>query len=241
MQATARLLACIGIASALFVGTPAHSQIYFGKAVAIDGDTIDLGGQRIRLFGIDAVEATQTCERDDGETWACGRDAAAAMGAIVEGRNLQCESRDVDRYGRIVAVCTRDGGDIGRAMVQMGFAVALPEFSSDYVGDEDIARARRTGIWAGSFQKPKEFRATDPEAAEKEHNMLAEQAARQKAYNAEASRAYSYPARTGVYYRNCTEARAAGVTPLYRGQPGYGEHMDGDGDGIACEPYRGRR
>lgn len=41
-------------------------------------------------------------------------------------------------------------------------------------------------------------------------------------------------------YRNCREARAAGAAPLYRGQPGYGPHMDGDGDGIACEPFRGR-
>lgn len=39
-------------------------------------------------------------------------------------------------------------------------------------------------------------------------------------------------------YRGCREARAAGVTPLYRGTPGYGAHMDGDGDGIACEDYR---
>ena len=42
-------------------------------------------------------------------------------------------------------------------------------------------------------------------------------------------------------YRNCREARAAGAAPLYAGQPGYGAHMDGDGDGIACEPYRGQR
>lgn len=41
-------------------------------------------------------------------------------------------------------------------------------------------------------------------------------------------------------YRNCREARAAGAAPLYAGQPGYGAHMDGDGDGIACEPYRGQ-
>lgn len=36
-------------------------------------------------------------------------------------------------------------------------------------------------------------------------------------------------------YRNCREARAAGVTPIYRGQPGYAPHLDRDGDGIACE------
>lgn len=40
-------------------------------------------------------------------------------------------------------------------------------------------------------------------------------------------------------YRNCAEARAAGAAPIRRGEPGYGAHMDGDGDGVACEPYPG--
>ena len=38
-----------------------------------------------------------------------------------------------------------------------------------------------------------------------------------------------------VYYKNCSEARAAGVTPLYEGDPGYAPHLDRDNDGIACE------
>lgn len=42
-----------------------------------------------------------------------------------------------------------------------------------------------------------------------------------------------------AYYRNCNDARAAGAAPLYRGEPGYREEMDGDFDGIACEPYHG--
>ncbi len=42
-------------------------------------------------------------------------------------------------------------------------------------------------------------------------------------------------------YRNCAAARAAGAAPVYRGQPGYGPHLDRDNDGIGCEPYRGRR
>ena len=41
-------------------------------------------------------------------------------------------------------------------------------------------------------------------------------------------------------FRNCAEARAAGLAPIYRGKPGYAEHLDRDGDGVACEPYRGR-
>ncbi|OMH24846.1 deoxyribonuclease [Tersicoccus phoenicis] len=38
-----------------------------------------------------------------------------------------------------------------------------------------------------------------------------------------------------AYYKNCTAARAAGVAPLLRGQPGYAPRLDRDGDGIACE------
>lgn len=38
-----------------------------------------------------------------------------------------------------------------------------------------------------------------------------------------------------VHYEGCHTVRLLGKAPLYRGQPGYGSHMDGDGDGIACE------
>ena len=47
-------------------------------------------------------------------------------------------------------------------------------------------------------------------------------------------------AQSSAYYRNCGAARAAGVAPLYVGQPGYRAELDRDGDGVACEPYRGR-
>lgn len=45
---------------------------------------------------------------------------------------------------------------------------------------------------------------------------------------------------SSVYYRNCTAARAAGAAPIYEGQPGYRPELDGDSDGIACEPYHPR-
>ena len=47
------------------------------------------------------------------------------------------------------------------------------------------------------------------------------------------------PARPNAF-ANCPEARAAGAAPVYRGEPGYGPHLDRDGDGVGCEPYRGR-
>ena len=44
----------------------------------------------------------------------------------------------------------------------------------------------------------------------------------------------------GGAFANCAAARAAGAAPVRRGQPGYGPHLDRDGDGVGCEPYRGR-
>lgn len=40
----------------------------------------------------------------------------------------------------------------------------------------------------------------------------------------------------GDHWAGCNDARAVGTAPIYRGEPGYDETMDGDGDGIACEP-----
>ncbi|MFC8429734.1 excalibur calcium-binding domain-containing protein [Streptomyces sp. NPDC057253] len=56
---------------------------------------------------------------------------------------------------------------------------------------------------------------------------------------AEAPEAVTTAPAPDVYYENCDEARAAGAAPLHRGDPGYGPHLDRDGDGVACEPYAG--
>lgn len=48
-------------------------------------------------------------------------------------------------------------------------------------------------------------------------------------------------ARRARPFANCSEARAAGAAPVYRGDPGYGPHLDRDNDGVGCEPYHGRR
>ncbi|PIC77939.1 hypothetical protein CSV74_03675 [Sporosarcina sp. P19] len=37
------------------------------------------------------------------------------------------------------------------------------------------------------------------------------------------------------YYQNCTAAKAAGAAPVYSDDPGYGPHLDRDGDGVGCE------
>lgn len=205
---------------------PALAQDISGPAQAVDGDSLSLSGISVRLYGIDAPEYDQKCTRG-GEAWDCGKAAAAKLGELLARGSVRCRQRDVDDYGRNVAVCSVNGTDLGRAMVEAGMALAFRRYSDAYVLDEARAREAARGIWAGEFVAPSEWRSAHraPQAQSQPPRSLA--VPRQAP-------------RSSVYYPNCRAARAAGAAPIYRGQPGYRPEMDGDGDGIACEPYRPR-
>jgi endonuclease YncB( thermonuclease family) len=131
-----------------------------GRARVIDGDTLAFGRVRVRIFGIDAPEAGQTCPRADHSRWACGAWATAQMQARFGGRDLTCTPKDRDRYGRVVATCRDAGGtDVGAALTGAGAAMAYRRYSRDYVADERRAEAARRGIWAGPVTSPADFRA----------------------------------------------------------------------------------
>ncbi len=224
----------------LCLASPVSAQIYMGNASVIDGDTLELGGDRIRLHGIDAPESHQTCQRN-GEQWACGQAATDLLQELVQGQQIQCQQRDRDVYGRIVATCRAGRVDVAEAMASAGLAVALPQYSEAYALTAERARTHRAGIWAGNFQAPADFRATDPESQRQSAAWEQQQQARRMS-EARADRQPRGSQRaTGdqsVYYTSCRAARAAGAAPLYRGQPGYRPQMDGDNDGVACEPPR---
>lgn len=116
----------------------------------IDGDSLEVNGVSVRLFGIDAPEL-----RDPG-----GPEARAELRRLIGRRDPYCRVLDVDRYGRDVARCWAEGRELSLSMIQAGHAVAwcaylrrqrrdlLPVFQRA----EAEARQDRRGMWSRPFK-----------------------------------------------------------------------------------------
>ena len=140
------------------IATAALADTITGTASVIDGDTIEIHGQRIRLHAIDAIESRQRCYLPDGRAWNCGKEAAIALADRIGRVPVACEIRDVDRYGRWVGVCRQGREDLNAWLVRTGWAVAYRRYGFDYVAEEKVARGQRAGIWASTFEMPWDWR-----------------------------------------------------------------------------------
>jgi endonuclease YncB( thermonuclease family) len=133
-------------------------QPLIGIASVIDGDTIEIAKARIRFWGIDAIEADQTCTRD-GRVWDCARHTLVTLKARLDRQTVYCQPKGRDLYGRIVATCQARGEDIGTWLVGQGLALDYPEFSGGaYAAEQVVAQAAKRGLWRGDFQLPWEWR-----------------------------------------------------------------------------------
>lgn len=143
----------------MLVALPAASQEFSGTMRFSDADTLKVGQVTVRLFGIDAPESDQSCERSNGEHWACGQWATHEARTRFDGRTARCTALDRDLYGRVVARCHHDGQDMSEALVRAGIAMAFRRYSMDYIGAEKEAAIASRGIWEGTLQTPSSFRA----------------------------------------------------------------------------------
>ena len=89
----------------------AFSQTIQGKAKIIDGDTIHIGKNKIRLHGIDAPEINQTCSIND-QIWNCGIKSSLALENLILEKEVRCEVIDIDRYKRFIAIFNHISVDI---------------------------------------------------------------------------------------------------------------------------------
>lgn len=135
-----------------------------GRVTVNDGDSLTLGTERIRLRGVDAPEFGQTC-RKDGADYPCGRRARETLVALIAGRPVSCSGWERDKYDRLLATCTAAGADLNSRLVETGWALGY----GDYAAEESAARRKGAGLWAGSFERPRDWRETHGGMVESEH------------------------------------------------------------------------
>jgi len=130
------------------------------KYKIIDGDSLVLNGQEVRLLGIDAPEYRQTCTLESGDIYACGKQSRLYLVELVKSGNLNCTGWQEDKYQRLLAICYTGKDEINSIMVRNGWAVSY----GDYETEEAKARNLKVGVWQGGFDSPKAWRESAREA-----------------------------------------------------------------------------
>ena len=126
-----------------------------GQASVIDGDTLEIHGTRIRLWGIDAPESSQLCRGEDSLQYRCGAKAANDLDAFIAKRPVSCVPISLDRYGRTVASCSVGGTDLAEWLVGNGLAIDWPKYSKGKFDPiQRKAEHDGRGVWTGSYVEP---------------------------------------------------------------------------------------
>lgn len=185
----------------------------------IDGDTLDLRGERVRLFGIDAPEARQTCDRN-GAVWRCGAWSARVLADAIEAGRVTCRAVDTDRYQRTVAICHAGAVDLGQHMVQMGAARAYVRYSDRYLRDEAAAKRARAGVWAAKMVTPEVHRQPKPQDPPGACAIKGNIGGSGKIFHSPGQRDYDKtrinPAKGEAWFCTADQARAAGFRAARR-------------------------
>ncbi len=125
-------------------------------AIAVDGDSLEIGTRRIRLIGIDAPEYDQSCKDANGKIYPCGRQSADFLAQLIKNRSLVCHIHKKDKYDRDLCTCYVDNTDINAEMIRNGHAVTYIENTYDNL--QRTAQKQKNGVWNGIFMHPRLFR-----------------------------------------------------------------------------------
>ena len=120
----------------------------------VNGDTLLVGGQRVRLYGIDAPETGQHCATKHEKPFDCGRLAARALRLFLSGTKVRCKGCSQLPGGTLLAQCFAGRNDVANQMTVVGWAVTDPKTGADYRRGELAALATKEGLFKGKFIPP---------------------------------------------------------------------------------------
>jgi endonuclease YncB( thermonuclease family) len=143
----------------LLTSSAANAETIAGRASVIDGDTLEIHGERIRILDIDAPESRQTCAAPDGTEWRCGQVAANTLADWLSSHAVSCDTTKLDKYGRHLARCSLGAADVATWLAGAGLAVPYRDCKCEIIRDAaDRAKQLKRGIWSGTFMMPWEWR-----------------------------------------------------------------------------------
>jgi endonuclease YncB( thermonuclease family) len=150
----------------LLATSAAHADTIAGRATVIDGDTLDIHGERVRLLDIDAPERGQLCFKksqsiDEG-AWPCGLQAALALSDWIGEQTVTCETTRMETTELSktwLARCAVAGQDVAQWLAATGWAVPDRKCKCDAIRDAaHNARAAQLAIWNSAFTMPWDWR-----------------------------------------------------------------------------------
>jgi endonuclease YncB( thermonuclease family) len=145
--------AVVGLAVALpsdiFSAGPRGEELRAANAAVrvVDGETLALDGQVLRLAGIRAPGRGQLCHDVAGRDYDCGAAAAAALARLIAGRDVTCRVQGRDAMGRPLGLCRAGGAELNASMVADGWVLAAATVAA-LQPLEAAAREARRGLWA---------------------------------------------------------------------------------------------
>ncbi|MFC0407798.1 thermonuclease family protein [Roseomonas elaeocarpi] len=120
----------------------------------VDGDTLRLGDQVVRLDGVQAPPRGETCVDAAGRSFDCGAAAAEKLASLVAHHAVDCQLHGSDAFSRSLGICRSAETEVNAQLVAEGWALASGE---TLLAKEDQARSRRLGLWASGVVPPAEW------------------------------------------------------------------------------------
>ena len=151
----------MSLAIGLFSSGNTEAREVRGPAQVVDGDTINMAGEVIDLFGVDAPEIKQQC-RIYQLDWPCGERAVVMLERLIAKKPVRCDiirQSDGSPGNLVLAHCYNyENVNLNSAIIGAGMAVPILNQTRRYVSAGYSAQIQRLGLWSGQFILPRQWR-----------------------------------------------------------------------------------